>query len=228
MGGPFDSIARSIGNALSDMFGQDFQEYFHLDAAHPETNENLFVGLHADGKGATVLTESDIPDDVTVEAEWTSYVEQASASLNGNAQLQDAIGEIFSMYGQLGEGTPELKSAMSGLDLMNPDYIDVFHIDHSLEEIARIAGDRHTITGNELEASERYDLKIRAEEMRENFGATMDSPEASALIAVDRGLHEIGLDSHAVHNLMVIPENVNAIDPSFKPDAPAVDIPQIP
>lgn len=219
MPGPFDSIARS----LIDLFKEDYSEYYHLGASHPETGENLFVGLHADGKGATVLSEADIPDNVTVESDWSSYVEGAGLAVN--SALQDAAGEVFAASNQFVGQSPELTTAIQNIDLNNTNYIDLYHIDHAAEVIGKAAAEKAFMT-SDAEANGVYSsIANDMTSVRDIMQTIKDSPEASTLLGVDKDLQDIGLDSAEIEAVMSVPENVNAPAPET---APVPDMQQFP
>lgn len=179
--------------------GCTFKEYLELGETHPETGENLFVGIHADGKGATLLTE--IPENASTGGEWISFAEGANSKISG--EIITPVQDAFCAYKEFIGSSPELTDAASRLDLLTPDYADVFYADTVADIVGRNAAEKSLRAGSDEASAVYADIANDMQGLRERLATVMEGPEYSTLIKVDHGLSDMNFDPQTIRDLNI-------------------------
>ncbi|MFP4312894.1 MAG: hypothetical protein ACLFR0_01095 [Alphaproteobacteria bacterium] len=193
---------------ICEIFVKDYSGFYDLGITHPQTGENLFVGTHNCGAGADVLSESQLPVEMSDVIPWENFAGAANASI-GNA-VTPLVEQVFSAHRELlGNTTQELSDIMrsGNLSILEPNYIDVFYADQAAEIIGQLAGERAYMSSNPEESGVMNSIASDMMGVREGLNEIMESPNYSALLAVDHALADIGIEPEMVRglNAMVAP-----------------------
>lgn len=199
-----------MGGLLQSIFGQDYNGFYDLETVHPETGENLFVGTYANGAGADVIAQSDLPEQMTGEPMWEDFMIEANASLIADASdaaflLADSAAQVS---GQLSE---QLTNLMNGgkINMFDPDYLDLQDIEHAVTLMQDLMEDKSVQVGV---APNGFDFAERAAELAEmetRLQEHITGAQYSALMGVNEDLTNAGFSPEQIESL-----TTNPIDPA--------------
>lgn len=212
-----------MGWLSETIFGKDYGEVLETGIMHE--GEMLYVGVHAEGRGADVLTIDELPE-VSDIGDWAGFAAQA----NQNAQmaLQDLAGDMMRFSLEMGGQSAAVT------ELMNSGQIDVFGnegvrdvalYDQALELISTEAAILANSSQDPEFSAVMGDIANDAWAAREGLNEVLESAGFSVVNAVNQQLEEMGVPDADIQAAMSVPENVN---PEHIAAPPAPGMEQLP
>lgn len=207
---------------LDKLWGQDYSEVLETGLNDPKTGEALFVAVHAEGRGADVLTQSNLPE-VSDMGDYASFA--ASAKAGVGSAMQDIAGDILAMSLQMTGHSPAVKALMHSSEvnvLGAPDVADIPIFDEVLETMSKeaaILSNREARDNPELSAV-MGEIANDAWALHEKVQSVMESTGFSVVNAVTAQLTEMGIPMAEINAAMSVDPVVNTHQ--FNPASPQV------
>jgi hypothetical protein len=177
---------------LKGVWEQEYGDVLETGIADPKTGEPLFVAVHLEGRGADVLTQSQLPE-VSDVGDYASYVGEVQGRIG--PQLQEIGLEImgYSMnFTTIESGQNPVTQLMNSgqIDIINPDISDIAHYESALKIIGGTALDQ--IPGIEDPEREVVFMDIAAEVHGSGLDIALikEDPGFSVIHAVNKGMQE--------------------------------------
>lgn len=196
---------------LDKLWGQDYSQILETGLADPKSGEPLFVAVHAEGRGADVLTQSDLPE-VSDVGDYAAFAASAKANV-GNA-MQDIAGDILAMSSQMAGQSPAVNALMHSGQVNvfgAPDVADIPVFDEVLETMSKeaaILSNQAARDDPELSAV-MGEIANDAWELREDIQRVLDSTGFSVVNAATAQLTELGISPAEINAAMRVDPVVN-------------------
>ena len=205
------------------IFGKDYSDVLETGITHE--GEELFVAIHAEGRGADVLTKDELPE-VSDVGDWAGFAAQA----NQNAQyaLQDIAGDMMRFSTEMGGQSAAVMQLMNSGQINifdNSGVADVALYDEALELISKEAAMLSNNSDDHEFSAVMGDVANDAWAAREGLNETLESAGFSAVNAVNARLEEMGVPNADIQAAMSVPENTN---PAQSNAPPATGLEQFP
>jgi len=195
---------------LSDLiFGKDYSEV--LETGIQNNGEALFVGVHADGRGATVLTQDQLPE-VSDVGDWASFATAAEQELQNS--MQGFAGDIMRFTTEMGGQSAAVSELINSgiVDIFGePDFSDVATFDEALELISKEAATLSNSSNDPEMSAVMGDVANDAWSLQEQINEVLESTGFSAVNAANREMSEMGVPQAGIAAAMVMPESVNPV-----------------
>lgn len=188
-----------------DFGSGDYREFLETGLADPATGEALFVGVHNECRGSTVLKQSEMPE-VTDVGSYADYVAGANEAVRDT--IENAAGTMMVAY-QSFIGDPQLRQTIGSINLYDPGIADVPAIQNGLQAIQDTAEARlRHADGIEFEelATMIADLKTTGQDLQE----MVESSDYFAVVSpsID-SLKAMQIPAADIENAMQPPANIN-------------------
>lgn len=205
---------------LGNLWGRDYSEVLETVLVDPKSGEPLFVAIHAGGRGADVLTESNLPE-VSDVGDYASFAASARAGVVDAMENMGGNISIFSaQFGQKSAAVTEIMNS-GRVNIINPGVEDVPIFAEALEIISKEAsrlniennhGDEHAAVMGEI-ANDAWAL-------REDIQKVFDSTGFSVVNSVTAQLTAMGISPAEINAAMSVDPVVNTHQ--FNPASPQV------
>lgn len=211
-------------NDFSNNFGSNgYSEYYEAGVFDPATDENLWIAVHAEGRGADVLPESQFPEGLGgIDQPFENYFSEAeNAFVVAPSNGAYAIAQSATLAGHQGF---LLSLSMQDADLSNPSFDDLPSYIDTMEyigaEVARLVefndapavramAEAQGISIDEVHANLAEYQGLLVETIDELKGVVETDPGYAVLNAVSAGLEERGVLPQLIEQVFTIPENNN-------------------
>lgn len=195
---------------LDKLWGQDYSEILETGLVDPKSGEPLFVAIHAEGRGADVLTQSNLPE-VSDMGDYASFAASARAGVVNVMEDMGADISIFSaQFQQKSAAVTEIMNS-GRVNIINPGVEDVPIFDEVLETMSKeaaILSNREVHDNPELSAV-MGEIANDSWALRENIRGVLDSTGFSVVNAVTAQLTEMGIPTAEISAAMSVDPVVN-------------------
>lgn len=215
---------------LCEIFSREYGEIFYADL----NGQEIYISPFENGASATVFHSlTDIPscelDEQSDMREWADYAFGANTAIV--QQLEPHLDQVFDANREIGHlRSPELIEALGGahIDIINPNYSDVYWTDFAAQEIGQIAA-RQALDVADSDPEQAAVMAAIASDMtivREGLQEIMDMPQFNAMIAVQDQLRDMGATPEQIYTLNVAPYDQAPEPQQIQPQSPQIDLSQ--
>ena len=196
-----------MGRLSDTIFGKDYGEVLETGITHE--GEMLYVGVHAEGRGADVMTIDKLPE-VSDIGHWDSFAAQA----NQDAQnaLQNLASDMMRFSTEMGGQSAAVSELMNSGQInifANAGVEDVARYDEALQVISKEAATLANSSQDPEFSAVMVDIANDAHAAREGLNETLESEGFSAVNSVNAQLEEMGVPQADIQAAMSVPEAVN-------------------
>lgn len=202
------------------IFGKDYREVFETGITHE--GEALFVAIHAEGRGADVLTRDELPE-ISDMGDWAGFA--AEANQNAQYALQDIVGDMMRFSTEMGGQSAAVTQLMNSGQINifdNSGVADVALYDEALELISKEAAILSNNSDDHEFGAVMGGIANDAWTARQGLNEILDSAGFSVVNAVNAQLEEMGVPKADIQTAMTAPESVNPAQ-SAAPPVPGME-----